>query len=194
MDLHDTLGQDLTGVAFLAKVLSEKLTARGAAEAAEAVQIGQRINQAIALTRSLARGLVPVDPGDEGLTSALHDLAHNVHTTFGVDCRFTCDRTIRIHDSTIALHLFQIAREAANNAITHGKARRLDLTLTDSDERITLIVRDDGVGLPAEAGRGEGIGLHVMNHRARMIGGVLSVQAVDGGGTAVTCMVRRGGN
>ena len=191
-DLHDTLGQDLTGIAFLAKLLSEKLAAKQAPEAHEAHEIARRINDTIGLTRALARGLMPVDPGEHGLASAISALASNVRNVFGIDCQFTCDPALRVFDQTTAVHLYQIARDATNNAISIAKARKLELALSESSDRLTLVVRDDGAGTDQDEDRtGRGINLRLMNHRARVIGGMLSVQAAPGGGTAVTCTVRK---
>lgn len=194
IDLHDALGSDLTGIAFLAKLLAEKLSARGAEEAADAADIGRRVNQAIAQVRSLARGLCPVEPAQDGLMTALHSLAGGVEDIYGVACRFRCDSPIELRDTALASHLFQIAREAVANAVSHGKARNVEIALSNDDGRLTLRVDDDGSGMPAAVPPNRGLGLHAMRYRARVIGGVLAIGARDGGGTVVRCTVRTAAN
>lgn len=186
MDLHDTLGQDLTGVAFLAKLLAERLTARKAPEAAEAGEVARRVNLAIAQTRAIARGLCPPVFNEEGLVSAIQEFISDVHNVFGVNCQFNCEQPVSLPDSALATHLYQITREAVNNAVSHGKARNIEVRLAQTPDRLELSISDDGTGMPAkDAGRG--LGLYAMNHRARMIGGTLSIESTRNGGTAVTC-------
>ncbi|MDD4890356.1 MAG: response regulator [Phycisphaerae bacterium] len=190
VDLHDALGQDLTGIAFLSKLLYEKLASRAAPEAHDAADVGRRVNEAIRQVRALARGLCPVEPSQDGLMNALTSLAGSIEDVYGISCRFSCDQPIRLADNALATHLFQIAREAVGNAINHGKAKNVEIALSDADGRLTLRINDDGSGLPAALPRNRGMGLHAMNYRARMIGGVLAMETRPSGGTAISCSVR----
>lgn len=191
MDLHDTLGQDLTGIAFLTKLLAEKLSAANAPEARDAVELGRRINQAIAQTRAIARGLCPIVSSEDGLTNALQEFLADVQNVFGVQCRLHCEQPMSMGDSALSTHLYQIVREAVNNAVSHGKARNIDVTIIRDADRLSLTVKDDGLGMPQKARRaGRGLGLHAMSHRAKTIGGMLSIESTGNGGTAVTCTVR----
>jgi signal transduction histidine kinase len=125
--------------------------------------------------------------------SALEHYASEVEDLFGVECRFECDHPVLIHDDAVANHLYRIAQEAVNNAIKHGNASRIliDLRpLIDSDgEGVTLSITDDGMGLPEDAGSSPGMGLHIMNYRAKTMGGTLRIQRCPQGGTAVTCLL-----
>jgi len=186
-DLHDGLSQHLTGVAFLSKGLAQKLDAKSKREAAEASKIAHLVNQAIVQTRDLARGLYPVNLEATGLVAALHELADQVATIFKISCRFRWDDSILVRDNTKATHLYYIAREAVNNAIKHGKAQAVVIGLDRVKDRVILTVKDDGIGLPEEVERTKGMGLHTMNHRARMIGASLAVKQDPAGGTMVAC-------
>jgi signal transduction histidine kinase len=186
-DLHDGLSQHLTGVAFLSKGLAHKLDTKSKTEAAEAAKIAHLINQAIVQTRDLARGLYPVNLEATGLGAALHELADQVATIFKISCRFRWDDSILVRDNTKATHLYYIAREAVNNAIKHGKAQAVVIGLDRVKDRVILTVKDDGIGLPEEVERTKGMGLHTMNHRARMIGASLAVKQDPAGGTMVAC-------
>jgi PAS domain S-box-containing protein len=191
-DLHDGLGQHLTGVAFMSKVLEQKLADQSQAEAADAAKIVQLVNQAINKTRELSRGLLPVRSDAPGLMSALDQWSGEVQDLFGIACRFTCEEPILIHDENLATHLYRIAQEAVNNAIKHGRPKHINISLMKLGEGLSMIVRDDGVGLPEDAGGKGGMGLRIMNYRAKMIGGTLQVKRGPTGGTVVTCHLQSG--
>lgn len=187
-DLHDGLGQHLTGIAFMSKVQEKKLTEKGLPEAGEAAKIVDLVNEAINKTRELARGLSPVSSDALGLMSALQQWAGEVEDLFGVSCRFQCVAPVMIHQDTVAMHLYYIAREAVNNAIRHGEARRILITLCADRQQGTLTIEDDGCGIASVVPGNGGMGLHLMNYRARMIGGSLTVHGVATGGTSVSCL------
>jgi PAS domain S-box-containing protein len=186
-DLHDGLGQHLTGIAFMAKVHEAKLAEESRLEAENAGKIVQLVNEAIHKTRELARGLLPVVSDSHGLMSALQLWAAEVEDLFGVSCRFQCERPVLIHDDTMATHLYHIAQEAVNNAIKHGKAQKILIQLAAENGWGTLTVKDDGEGI-AENHPNTGMGLHIMNYRAGMIGGALKIGRDTTRGTIVTCL------
>ena len=128
-DLHDGLGQHLTGIAFMSKVQEQKLMEKSLPEAGDAAKIVKLVNEAIYKTRELARGLLPVVSDAHGLMSALQQWAGEVEDLFGVSCRFECFAPVLIHDDTVATHLYYIAREAVNNAIKHGHASQIVIRL-----------------------------------------------------------------
>jgi two-component system sensor kinase FixL len=190
-DLHDGLGQLITGIAFLAKVLQQKLQARELEEAEAAGNIASHLNEALSQTRRLSRGLCPVVLDSNDIETALEQLAENLRTLFSVSCELQCDPEIKITDNAVAVHLYRIAQEAATNAIKHGRAKNISLSLTSRNSRLVLMVKDDGAGLPAAAVKGKGMGLRVMHHRARMIGATISLRPSHEGGLTVTCSLRR---
>ncbi|HEY4767253.1 MAG TPA: PAS domain S-box protein [Candidatus Sulfotelmatobacter sp.] len=187
-DLHDGLGQHLTGIAFMSKVQEQKLMEKNLPEAGDAAKIVNLVNQAIYKTRELARGLLPVVSDAEGLMSALEQWAGEVQDLFAVSCRFQCLAPVLIHDDTVATHLYYIAQEAVNNAIKHGHARQIVIRLAAVRHQGALTIQDDGCGIGNIVPGNKGVGLHLMNYRSRMVGGSLEVQRVGGGGTAVTCL------
>lgn len=186
-DLHDGLGQELTGIAFLADALKRSLKGESHPQAEAATEIVQLVNQAIDHTRALVRGLCPVGYGSEGLMMSLQDLAESVNHRPGPKCRFECPAPVMIEDHHVATHLYYIAHEATNNAIRHGKSKQIVISLLKDDSRITLSVADDGVGLPPNIDDRRGRGRHIMSYRARMIGATLEQRGVSGGGTVVVC-------
>ena len=187
-DLHDGLGQHLTGIALLAKALKQRLAGAKPAEAEQAAKIAQLVNESIGWTRDLARGLSPVTLDTEGLAPALEELAVNASNLLGIKCTCAYDGEEFAIDGERALHLYRIAQEAINNSVKHGKGRNIRVGLARQGGTITMTVRDDGVGLSAKTLVNPGIGLQIMQYRARMIGAALTVtRAASSGGTLVTC-------
>jgi len=187
-DLHDGLGQHLTGVAFMSKVLEQKLVEQKLPEAADARKILTLVNEAINKTRELARGLLSVVSDEHGLTSALRQIAADVEDLFKISCHFVCDGRLELDDLSAATHVCHIAREAVNNAIKHGRARHITIALSAANGSGILAIHDDGVGFPATPTDETGMGLHIMRHRAGMIGGTLHVEKDQGGETVIRCL------
>lgn len=187
-DLHDSLGQKLTGAVFLSRTLATKLADAGGDARDSAEHINELLKDALAQVRRLARGLAPVELGDEGLANALQRLAADTRETFGIQCELRTEGDGRVRDNKSAVHLYHVAQEAVSNAVRHGKPTRIVITLAaaaDSEGR--LVVESDGAGIPAEEDRGQGMGLRIMRYRAAMIGGSLDVRRREEGGTVVTC-------
>ncbi len=187
-DLHDGLGQHLTGIAFMSKVLEEKLCDKSLPEAGEAAKIVKMVNQAIENTRQLARGLHPVAAEPLGLMSALKRWAGEVEELFHIRCSFRCTKPLPIRDPNLATHLYRIAQEAVNNAIRHGKSKNIVVGLSGKHGAGTLIIKDDGEGFPKEQVGQPGVGLSIMNYRADMVGGSVKVQPNEDRGITVTCV------
>src|SRR5580658_1075479 len=156
-DLHDGLGQHLTGIAFMAKVHEAKLAEKQLADAGDAAKIVRLVNEAIHKTRELARGLLPVVSDAHGLMSALQARAAEVEDLFGVTCTFECRNEVLIHDDAKATHLYHIAEEAVNNALKHGHARHILLRLTAHEDWGTLLIQDDGCGIAIDTGKSSGM-------------------------------------
>lgn len=193
-DLHDGLGQHLTGIEFMSQVLSQRLAGGGReAEARDLDEITRLIREAISQTRDLARGLSPVVLQSKGLAVALQDLATSAtrHLRIQCGCRVSGKGgTDRVENPEVAIHLYRIAQEAVANAAKHGRASEIQITLTDSGRRLDLTVEDNGKGLPQEVADGVGgMGLRVMHYRAGLIGGTLRLGERAGGGVIITCGV-----
>ncbi len=189
-DLHDGLGQELTNIAFRAKVLEKVLAEDSRPQAAALAELVGLINQAIEHSRALVKGLCPVLSEREGLISALRELASATSELHGLRCRLTCPRSAPIHDTTIATELYYIASEAVNNAVKHARARKIGIHLDAGDGQIKLVVSDDGKGLPPRMDTHTGRGLRIMHHRAQTIGGRLEVGSAPGKGTTIACLVK----
>jgi signal transduction histidine kinase len=186
-DLHDSLCQHLTGIGFMGKVLEKKAASQVPLEPEDIREIVDLVDQAITLTRGFASGLNPVELQAEGLMHALNKLAWNVKKLFGVSCTFTCSDPIFIYDNELATHLYRIVQEALNNAIKHGKAKDITISLEKNGAACTLKVSDNGVGFAKISSHGRGMGLSIMQYRASMIGASLDFKVLPQGGTEVVC-------
>lgn len=182
-DLHDSLGQNLTAVTYMARLLQTKLSARGIPEAQAAAEIVRAVSEAIDQVRSLSRGLYPVSLTSHGLAPALQELAALAEKKSGVHCEVHCDGSLSNDDTDI--QLYRIAQEALNNALKHAEATRVSLSLTRRGSRGVLEVVNNGRPFRPSV-NGGGLGLHIMRHRARVIGGTFSIRRTKGG-SRVTC-------
>src|SRR5438067_11039668 len=186
-ELHDSLGQHLTGTALAAQVLKEKLALRSASETAEAEKLVRYVEEGIDLTRNLARGFFSPELDADGLTVALQVLAENITERFGIDCVFEGEESLRIPDSVIATQLYRIAQEAVTNSIKHAVAQRITIQLAMNPSALSLAISDDGIGFPDRLPRSEGLGLQLMRHGASLAGASLDVRRNGQRGTIVTC-------
>jgi signal transduction histidine kinase len=181
------LCQHLTGATLAGQVLEEKLAALKLSEAGDANKVVGIMEEAINLSRRLAKGLYPVEMEADGLMLALEEFASTSSELFKVACRFECDSPVLIHDPATAGHLYRIAQEAVGNAIKHGKAKNILIRLDANEANTILSIKDDGLGLPEPLPKNRGLGLRIMAHRASMIGGKFSARREKGGGTLATC-------
>lgn len=187
-DLHDSLCQHMISVAFAAEMLRDKLERLKLAEAAQAENIAEMVNEGVSQARTLARGLYPVRLEVDGLASALEELAAQAQARSNIVCTFTCDEQVFIHDEVAGNNLYRIAQEAVNNAVKHSHARKISIGLGAVEDEVTLTIKDDGLGFAAGIdASGSGMGLHIMNYRAKMIGAYLDIRRGAGGGTIVIC-------
>jgi len=104
-----------------------------------------------------------------------------------VVCVFEHAEPVLIDDATTATHLYRIGQEAVSNAIRHGKAKRIVISLSEHGGQVLLNVEDDGIGLPEGWQGGQGLGTRIMAHRAVMVGAAFAIEPNPTGGTFVKC-------
>jgi PAS domain S-box-containing protein len=184
-DIHDGLCHQLAGIGFsiglIARDLPDTLNAKS-----KLTDVVGNIRGAILEAQMLARGLSPVQLESDGLMSALQELVSSIERLFKISCRFDCEQPVLVEDNAVATHVYRIAQGAIHNAIKHGHATHVTLTLAGSGEH-TLTISDDGLGLSAEFSSSKGMGVHIMKYRAGMIGGRLSIAPGQPSGTKVIC-------
>ncbi|MDB6121276.1 MAG: Multi-sensor signal transduction histidine kinase [Pedosphaera sp.] len=190
-DLHDELCQYLAAIKFKCGFLKRKLTRKSTDQMREAGLIEEMLNRAIDQAHSLARGLCPVQLDANGLTSALKELATHLGSVYQCHCSFQIKKPVLVHDNIVAIHLYRIAQEAMTNAIKHGKASKIIVSLIVKGERLILSVEDNGVGFAPNKFSQTGMGLHLMKYRSRFIGATLDISSRPKSGTILTCTLVR---
>jgi signal transduction histidine kinase len=126
----------------------------------------------------------------EGLAAALEELAEEVTDVHGVDCICSVEGPGLVHDNEVGTHLYYIAREAVHNAVRHGMPTNVRIDLCTNGRDGSLAVRDNGNGFSATEFDRTGIGLRIMQYRAEMIGGHLTITPLPDGGTVLRCTFR----
>jgi signal transduction histidine kinase len=185
-ELHDGLGQQLTGIAFLVSSLSDTLGAKAAPEEPIMNQVKNLLCEAMSVIRSLSRGLYPVALETGGLSSALQHLAEYAQMTSGVECTHRVTASTIIVDKAIALNLYRIAQEAVCNSLRHSQAQRIEIKLSEAGEQYMLSIEDNGIGLPDQSkNKSSTLGLRSMRCRADLIGAAIEVRETPGCGTSI---------
>jgi signal transduction histidine kinase len=189
-DLHDGICQILAALSCSAASLKNDLEGHDLpAEAKVADELAGFLRDAVAQTRNLARGLVPVQMDEAGLGSALEELTTSATRLFGIRCDYESSGTPLIRDNVVSMHLYRIAQEALNNATKHGKAGNVIVSLVRDEKETTLRIADDGAGISQTASGNEGMGLGLMQYRARLVGANLRIEEPPSGGTIVSCAI-----
>ena len=184
-ELHDGLCQHLTAVAFMTRSIALRLRDHRVVEAADIEKVAELVNKAAVDTRNLSRALHRVDVDAAGLIVALQDLADR--EIWRTPCRLEVKPSFRIDDDGTAAHLFRIARESVINANKNAQARQIVVKLERVRKEMVLRVIDDGIGLPKELKPQQGLGFHIMNYRAQLMGGRVEIDSPQTGGTRVSC-------
>jgi signal transduction histidine kinase len=185
-DLHDGLCQQLAGIEFRHAVLVQELAGNPPIQA-EALELGELLRDAMQQARMLAHGWLPVRSEPQGLMAALETLAMASEKLFNVSCHLECPRPAFVADPRVATHLYRIAQEAISNAVKHGRAKTITITLVQSGPDVTLTITDDGCGMAGGPSAVKGMGLRIMNYRAEMAGAAIQIGPAPNQGTFVSC-------
>ena len=188
-ELHDDLGQLLSGAAYLAGSLAGKLAVTDPEAGKQAESIKKIAQDAVKRTRYITHGLVPFGIASRGLKQGLEQFAEDVLLVSGIPCEVDCSGG-EVADPMIATHLFRIAQEAINNAVKHSQASHLSIRLEIGPDTVRLTITDNGVGLPGDyRDKSKGMGLLNMNYRAQLIGATIDIESEAGKGTRVSLVL-----
>lgn len=185
-DLHDMLGQTMTGLSYLVGGLADRLAQTAPHEQPLVENLMHVISDATAQVRAMAHGLNPVGVEESGFSASVRELVEGFEATCGIPCELRAGEAAPLGPFA-AMHLYRIAQEAMNNAAKHSRASRISVDLHQKDGALVLRVADDGVGMAKNRAPGEGMGLRVMRYRAGAIGAKLAISSAEGEGTTVTC-------
>lgn len=191
-DLHDGLCQQLVSAAFSCNMLHDRLSEPFPEQAGQVNRIADMIDDSITQARNLARGLYPVRLETEGLEMALRELASTMNRRFGISCAVDSPSPLPPCGHNAGIHLYRIAQEAVINAAKHAKADRVSISIAPEAEDVSVVITDNGTGLEKTQPNPDGMGLRIMEYRARLIGARFSVQSGSPGeGTRVLCQIHR---
>ena len=188
--LHEHLCNHLAGTALIAGALAEEARKGNDIDPDALDEVSHLVAEAVDQASALARGLVPVRIEKDGLLAALQEMTADVQRMTSIECEFTAETGFpELAHTSMANHLYRIAQEAVANALVHSQSTQITIAVTCRDDNLFLVVRDNGIGLADEPSP-DGLGLHMMRYRARMMGGTLGIGSPDGGrGTEVRCTV-----
>lgn len=187
-DLHDSIGQMLTGISLLSRSLANSLERAGNEDFGDAQQISELADEASNQIRQISRGLMPSDVVQRGLLASLRELAAQTTDSCGLACDAVLDDGIPIRDGAVETHLFRIAQEAVNNAVRHSGGSRITIKVSAAGGGPKLEISDNGRWRNILENQG-GIGLKTMEYRASAINARLNIGRADSGGTRVTCQL-----
>jgi signal transduction histidine kinase len=186
-DLHDDLGQKLTGVSLMVKGLEAKLANDGHPSSSDARKIYRLIEETIHHTHDLAHNFSSLDVEGDDLSVVLKGLAANVKKMFEISCVLTVKGAMPELPQYTTMQFYKIAQEAVSNAIKHGKATQVAITLTRVADKLVLLVKNDGIPFSPPTHAKKRMGLRIMNYRANTIGASLEIEPHQKNGTTVTC-------
>lgn len=190
-DLHDGLGQMLTGIHLISKNLAQKLESNGIQGADKVQEIADLIKEADEYAKALAHGLVLVDFKKEGLNTALEQLTKQVEKLFDVHCTINNKGNISIHNDMQGMHLYRIAQESISNAVKHGQASNIVIDLIKENGSLQLSIKDDGIGFAEsqKKNKKKGMGINIMRYRASILSGRIEIFETEDQQTKVACTI-----
>jgi PAS domain S-box-containing protein len=186
-DLHDGLGQELTGLAFLAGAFATKAQRQDSPMARDALALADIARNAVATCRDIVRGVSPLTESRGGLVRSLRQLTRRAAEMSGRNIRFTADERAPVALSWDARNqLFRITQEALDGAMLRSDAGTIDIKVVIDVDALRIEVQDDGMRCSEELEQG-GPEVDTMRYRAATLQARLSVNARPGGGAAVVC-------
>lgn len=198
-DLHDALSQTLFSLGLTVEAAASLVAGQPDRAASELARAGSLVAAAVAELRSAIFELRPPDLDDEGLVATVAKHAELVTRAHGVTV--SVDTVLgdagadpRRIDPEAERQLLRVIQEALNNVVRHAAASRARVTISVGDNRVTVVVADDGIGFEptARAIPSRRLGLTSMRERVEALGGSITVRSAPGAGTTVRAEVPRG--
>ena len=188
-DLHDDLGQKLTGMLLISRALEQRLARENHKEADEVRKVCELIEQSVHHTHNLAHHFSSLDATGGDLAEVLSGLAANVEKMFGIPCECVMKGEIPAVPENTSAQFYKIAQEAVSNAIKHGKASCVWISVTGNSQKIVFTIKNDGVPFSPPANPKARMGLRTMNYRANTIGATFEIKPNQKNGSIVTCVL-----
>ena len=183
-ELHDGLGQQLTGLSMLAQSLLNKATKP---EHELATQLASGLHEALTQVRALSRGLMPVQIYADGFMMSLQEITENIEQQSQIPIKLQIDDVVLLFDDITATHLYRIVQESLNNAVKHANASQIEVSLKIEQDHGVLQIIDNGIGIPLNLEDSSGLGLSIMRHRCGLFDGEITINPAGNRGTKVCC-------
>ena len=188
-DIHDELGQQLTGLKMDVYALNKKLPDPDPAVKQKITDITELIDEAVRSVRKIAANLRPSILDDLGLVSALEWQSTEVENRFGIKVNFIADHTELNLSTSVSTNLFRIYQEALTNAVRHANARLINSKLTVSNNSIILEIADDGKGMDLTKDKTGSFGILGIKERVFVMGGNYEFKSEPGKGTSLAITI-----
>ena len=188
-ELHDGLGQMLTGIRMVAENLAKKLKANAVPGSDKVEEISHMAREADEYTRKLTHGMIDIYIENKGISTILKEYCNRAENIFGINCDYFENGNIELKNQTFALNLYRIVQESVNNAVKHGQAKNIKVRFANSGIYSALTIDDDGKGFDPDQLEGEGMGIQVMKYRTGILGGMLEIKRTEEEWTRVRCII-----
>ena len=183
-ELHDDLCQVLAGLTFMMRVILQRARQLDPGLAADIEELSAHVTGATERVRSMAHGLFPAQLNYGSLRQALSAYAAEARGLLPVQINLNFAPKLPPHNPEQIIHVYRIVQEAVSNAVRHGNASVVAITVRRASDGLEILIEDNGKGFPVASARPEGIGLHVMEYRARVLGGTLEWKNLSPQGVA----------
>ncbi|MGM0505786.1 MAG: histidine kinase [Bacteroidota bacterium] len=183
-ELHDGLGQMLTGIRMLSEQLASRLRKQGEASAESVAEISGMVREADEFVRVLSRGMALHDVGSTGLDPLLRNLCDNMEKLFGIQPTLEIEGDLKLENS-VAMAVYRIVQEGVTNAVRHADPDWIQVEVCSEGDQIRFQVRNNGIAFRESNRRNGGLGLQTMEYRASVLGGFLRIESETDGITRV---------
>ncbi len=187
-DLHDDVGQLLTGVRILSQNLVERFDSNDV-DRTLPQKMANMADMAAMNMKSIYSELVPEFLYHQPFKDVIGSFVSTVNELGRIKCQMSCRGDLDKLNNYTKLNIYRIIKECVNNALKHSKANNLLVSLKFQNSELVVFVEDDGVGIGGSVSKDTQLGLGSMRYRARSIGGELLITAPEGGGTKIACIV-----
>ena len=189
LEVHDTLGQALTGLKINLSLLGKKVAGEGELE--ERIEgMNELIDSTIQSVREISTELRPGVLDDLGLAAALEWQLNRFAEITGLECSFVSHMEQPLLDKELNVALFRITQEALTNVARHASASRVDVLLAQESHGVSLKIMDDGRGITdSEMARSGSLGILGMRERAHLFDGEVEIKGESGKGTTLAVRI-----
>ena len=183
-DLHDGVGQQLSGLKMAWQRLSDDLSRKHTTDQSQKLlELTHLLDAATNDVRTISHQMMPRILQENGLVEALDDMLDSTLRPAGIAYEFTHYKLAARYPEEIEVGLYRIAQELVNNALKHARATEIDIQLYHNKGALLLTVEDNGIGFAVSDRSGDGHGMGNMRSRAQALGGKLQIESNPGNGS-----------